>query len=139
MKIDKIKITGAAIMVALCLFVLVFGNKSICFFRGLIGFPCPGCGMTRALYNAAHLNFTAAFSYHPLWPIVPPAAIYVLGRYIKGKRVNSRLIFAAGILFVTVYVIRMVFLFPETEPMTVNPDALYIKIINFAVRDIYGK
>lgn len=139
MKIDKIKITGAAAAVALCLFVLLFGDRSVCFFRGLIGLPCPGCGMTRALYNAACLNFKAAFSYHPLWPLVPPAAIYILGRYFKGKRIDQRLIFAAGVLLTAVYVLRMIFLFPETEPMTFNRDALYIKILNFAVGDIYGK
>ena len=139
MKIDKIKTTGAAVIAALCLFVLVFGEKSICFFRLLIGIPCPGCGMTRALCSALHLNFEKAFLFHPLWPLVPPAAVYVLYKALKRQKIKERYIFIVGCLFVIVYIIRMFMYFPHTEPMTFNSDAIYLKLYDFVVRGVYGK
>ena len=39
---------------------------SICFFYNLTGLPCPGCGMTRAVHFALHLDPLHAFYYHPV-------------------------------------------------------------------------
>ena len=36
----------------------------------MIGAPCPGCGITRALAHATHGDFAGAFAYHALWPLV---------------------------------------------------------------------
>ena len=32
----------------------------------VIGIPCPGCGMTRAVLACLRLDFAAAFRYHPM-------------------------------------------------------------------------
>lgn len=52
-----------------CLIIALF-----CFYRCpflfLWGIPCPGCGMTRAFLALLHLDFAAAFYYHPLFPVV---------------------------------------------------------------------
>lgn len=42
----------------------------ICSLRRLTGYPCPGCGMTRSFISMAHVQFSAAFSYHPLGPLL---------------------------------------------------------------------
>ena len=42
-----------------------------CPFRFFFGISCPGCGMTRALLAALRLDFAAAFSYHPLFFLLP--------------------------------------------------------------------
>jgi len=34
----------------------------------ILGLPCPGCGLTRALGHASHGKFREAFDYHALWP-----------------------------------------------------------------------
>ncbi|HZE97808.1 MAG TPA: DUF2752 domain-containing protein [Planctomycetota bacterium] len=36
----------------------------------LLGMPCPGCGITRALGLVTHGRFRDAFDYHPLWPLL---------------------------------------------------------------------
>lgn len=57
-----------------CLIIALF-----CFYRCpflfLWGIPCPGCGMTRAFLALLHLDFAAAFYYHPLFPVV---ILYIL-------------------------------------------------------------
>jgi hypothetical protein len=34
----------------------------------VLGLPCPGCGITRALGHATHGHFREAFQFHALWP-----------------------------------------------------------------------
>ena len=79
----------------------------LCFF----GVPCPGCGMTRALIAAAGLDFKAAFYYHPLFLVVIIAAIYMvlklLGRISVSKKTENNLLKAMSLLFITVYIIRI--------------------------------
>jgi hypothetical protein len=45
---------------------LMFG----CPFRLITGIPCPGCGMTHAFLAAFRFDFTEAFRWHPLFPLV---------------------------------------------------------------------
>ena len=38
---------------------------SICWFYNLFEYPCPGCGLTRAVANISRLDFASAWDYHP--------------------------------------------------------------------------
>lgn len=82
-----------------------------CPFLYFFGFPCPGCGMTRALIAAARLDFKAAFYYHPLFFVIIIAAVYMLlkltGRVSVSKKAENNLLKAICILFITVYIIRV--------------------------------
>lgn len=82
-----------------------------CPFLYFFGIPCPGCGMTRALIAAARLDFKAAFYYHPLFFVVIIAAVYMLlkltGRVSVSKKAENNLLKAICILFITVYIIRV--------------------------------
>lgn len=82
-----------------------------CPFLYFFGIPCPGCGMTRALISAARLDFKAAFYYHPLFFVVIIAAVYMLlkltGRVSVSKKAENNLLKAICILFITVYIIRV--------------------------------
>ncbi|MBR6514975.1 MAG: DUF2752 domain-containing protein [Clostridia bacterium] len=67
-----------------------FGIGLKCIFHELTGFDCPGCGNTRAAVAMLKLDFSASFSYNPLFI---PQALYLVWvyfsctvRYVKGKR-----------------------------------------------------
>ena len=97
---EKIYVSG--------IILLVFYH---CPFLYFFGIPCPGCGMTRALISAARLDFKAAFYYHPLFFVVIIAAVYMLlkltGRVSVSKKAENNLLKAICILFITVYIIRV--------------------------------
>jgi len=38
----------------------------LCLFKLMTGYPCAGCGMTRAFEAAAHGRFKEAFEWHPI-------------------------------------------------------------------------
>ena len=42
-----------------------------CPIKRITGISCAGCGMSRALLAAAHLQFSEAFYYHPLFWLCP--------------------------------------------------------------------
>jgi len=50
---------------------------SICLIKAVTGHECPGCGMSHAIYNVLHLNFTDAFSYNKLVIVIFPLLSYI--------------------------------------------------------------
>lgn len=40
------------------------GYKSICIFRNLTGFECPGCGLTRSLLHLTHGDIDKSFQFN---------------------------------------------------------------------------
>ena len=98
-------------------FVIIVGFYGVlqllgitCPIKFITGVSCPGCGMTRAWLSLLfRLDPAAAFSYHPLfWLVVPAAAIYLLRRRIP-KRLYSALLLLMVALLVGVYLWRMFF------------------------------
>lgn len=83
-----------------------------CPFRNLTGINCPFCGMTRATLALGEGDWSAAFGFHPLAPIVVLAmlwlmAIIVVGRsdaLVKGRRPQLLLGSVLGL-----WVIRLLF------------------------------
>ena len=64
---------------------LLFGT--VCPLAALTGFPCPGCGSTRALVLALTGRFREAFRYNPcifLWILLAINAGWQ--RYVRGKK-----------------------------------------------------
>jgi hypothetical protein len=52
--------------------------SSICPIKMLTGYPCPGCGMTRACWSLLKLDFAEAFYFHPLSYLLASVVILVL-------------------------------------------------------------
>lgn len=82
-----------------------------CFIERLTGIPCPTCGMSSALFHACHLNFEAAFYFHPLFFTIPLiAAYYAYETYFREKR-SKYFEWIIGIViavYIIVYIIRMI-------------------------------
>ncbi len=55
----------------------IAGLPSLCLFHNLTGWPCLGCGMTRALVCFAHGRAAEAVLFHPLAPLVFAALVLV--------------------------------------------------------------
>lgn len=97
---------------------------SICIFYNLTGIPCPSCGMTRAYLALFQGDFKEAFLYHPLFPLVP-VLFYGI---VKDRR---KVIHALGVIFILVWILRMILYFPQVEPMNYNPRSIWGIIIYY--------
>lgn len=93
---------------------------TICLIRGLIGTPCPSCGITRAIIAVLNGNFIGAFKLHPLFwmPFVIGILIMLNRKYYK------QILIGAIIVFIGVYLVRMSILFPTVEPMKYNEESI---------------
>ncbi len=86
----------------------------------LTGFPCPGCGLTRAFYAFAALHPLEAMKYnpsYPLWMVLIIAAL--VQRYIRFGSLKGfiRPLIAVSLITIVLYIYRMIFAFPGHEPM----------------------
>ncbi|PWL45294.1 MAG: DUF2752 domain-containing protein [Clostridiales bacterium] len=119
-------------LIAAALVVLVFTWG--CPIRNVTGFPCPGCGMTRAYLSAFRLDFQSAFYWHPLWFLAVPlifAAIFRPQGIFKNKRADNILWISLAVLFLGVYILRMILFFPHTPPMDYNRDSICYQIFTW--------
>ena len=111
-------------------------TDSLCWVQALFGFPCPGCGSTRAAAALFRGHFAEAFVWHPLIPLSLAILPYALFRetLIKSKPVKAVEKYAAIgaiALYIVVYIVRMVRLFPHTEPMVPLESAFWPKILRW--------
>lgn len=87
----------------------------------MTGFPCAGCGMTRAMYCILTGQFARAMNLNPaaffwlLW-----FAFWVIKRYILGRNSKwiMRMLAVVCIITFAIYLYRMITQFPSTPPMT---------------------
>jgi len=121
---------GLLFVVAIA-FMLVFLD-TLCVFKAVIGIPCPGCGMSRAWSSFFVGNFGKAFFFHPLFWLVPIVFVFSMingGRVLRSKIANKVLWVIIAVLFLGLYVWRMLVLFPMSAPMDFNFNALLYKVI----------
>lgn len=120
------------------LFVGILGNQSLCIFYTLYGVPCPGCGLTRSYLHLFRGDIPGAFYFHPLF-LLPAAIVFVLvfqnaGFLRKLRRSNSFWLVVTAV-FVGVWIVRMILMFPDREPMNFNSRALLPKFFSM----LFGK
>jgi len=102
----------------------------------LMGFPCPGCGMTRAARFFITGNFAQSFAMHPLLMPTAAFALWAFVWWLKGKdmeKLKTPFIILLVIFLIT-YIARMWLFFPHQEPLVANPDSLLHNMINLFKR-----
>ena len=124
-KIKFIKVLSLIVIGIFIIFLLMkkFSSitGSICLIRGVIGVPCPSCGMSRAITEVINGDIIKAFKFHPLFWL-PFVVMFFL--ILKRKYFKFILIIAITLLM-TVYILRISFLFPNVEPMKYNEKAIF--------------
>jgi len=73
------RIVNAALPIVI-LTLLVASDLLLCPVKLLLGFPCPGCGVTRATFSLLQLDVAAALRHHPLVWLITPLVLWTLGR-----------------------------------------------------------
>ncbi len=113
---------------------LILGNDKLCLFHNITGFPCPGCGMTRAFLRFLSGNMKGALYYHPLfWSIPFLFSAVFLSKYslfLQKLKQNDLFWIIIAAIFLLVYLIRLYYMFPEHEPMDFNENAVFIRIFS---------
>ena len=109
------------------------------------GFPCPGCGMSRAIFFVVTLQFARAWAMNPvsfLWAFL--IFCFILFRYILGKSVKKMQPLLIVVLVATIgyYMYRMLVVFPSYPPMVYrkkNVFAIIFPIYENLVKLILNK
>ncbi len=121
---------------------------SACAISAVIGFPCPGCGSSRALVLLFQGRLKEALFMHPLIILSLLILLFVLTtelfKFIRRKqgktwsnpipqRIRDILAVAIIALYLGVYIFRMTKYYPHTEPMVYNWDSLWGRIARFFI------
>jgi hypothetical protein len=75
----------------------------LCPLRLLTGIPCPSCGLTRSFCAAAHGDFSAAFGFHVIGPILFAATAIAIPlcilEVVRGRRFEGahRVLFSSRV------------------------------------------
>lgn len=96
------------------------------------GYPCPGCGLTRAGVALLRGDFALAFSIHPfIYAIAVWGMFFVWNRYFSEKKskwvVRGLLLIVVGMI--VFYIYRMMTEYPGTPPMSYYENNLLQKIV----------
>lgn len=112
----------AIMLVIACFVFLKKVLHSLCPVVLITGFPCPGCGLTRAGFKVLRFDFAGAWRIHPfIFAIMILAVVYAVERYVYcKKKMNVTKWCAIVVVFgmVLFYVWRMHHMFPDVPPMT---------------------
>ena len=95
------------------------------------GFPCPGCGLTRAFAELVTLHPMEAFRYNPTFPLwLMLILVAVWRRYFRGKSLSVLRIplLLTAIVTIIVYILRLKYDFPGHPPMNYEEDNLLAAI-----------
>ena len=89
------------------------------------GFPCPGCGITRASVCLLTGRWQQAWQLNPMVFVIALTAIYFLwNRYLLGKKAAGIkwMVAAVLVLLIGVYLVRMYLYFPDRVPYVYKED-----------------
>jgi phosphatidylserine synthase len=107
----------------------LFGE--FCPLRIFTGFPCPGCGMTRASLCLLKFRFREAFQWNPMVYVWIPALVFLFWKryYVYKKSILQELVPIVVCLVTLVYYIyQMAECFPDREPYTYFPGNLLVMV-----------
>lgn len=132
------KIAKSLGVLLLTLLLVIFLDIG-CMVKYVTGFPCPGCGTTRAVIAFAQGHLVEAFYWHPLfWLTVPLLLVgmFMGGRFFKKEKSGKFFWLTLTLMYLSVYAVRMVLLFPDTPPMDYKEQSLLFQLYTW-VRNMW--
>ena len=120
----------------LAVVVLYFGMHALfdAFCPSVIvtGFPCPGCGMTRAVLYLLRGQFQRAWELNPaafFWCVW--ALWFAFERYIRGRKCKGLtwMLTGTALFMIIVYMIRMVRFFPNRPPYVYTENNVLARLV----------
>lgn len=122
-------------IIALCVYYisarLVF--RAFCPMVILTGLPCPGCGLSRAVWFLITAQPIRAFRLHPLgafWLLL--ILYFLINRYIRGRKITRGFVAFLMILALAtliLYCYRMLTVFPDRPPLSYTGRNMLERII----------
>ena len=109
--------------------LFLFVRRMGCPLQKFCGLPCPGCNMSTALYYVFHLDFKKALFYHPLVFVLLLCIGIGIRLYSKYQSLEHRyiriLVYGFVVVFLGVYVYRMITIFPNVPMVYVQDNFIY--------------
>lgn len=126
-------------VIAFCIYNIIVRIlfHAYCPFLIFTGFPCAGCGMTRAVFYILTGRIKRGMALNPAAPIwILFLLWFFAGRYLHGRTSKHVKVVLATVVLVTfaIYVYRMVHFFPGSPPLVFYRD----NIISSLVRRMRG-
>lgn len=116
--------------------------NQICPSKIFFGLPCPGCGMSRALFLFFTFHPIKAFFMHPLFVfVILLVVVFVVMRYFLFVSV-SKLKMPVVVLMISaiiLFVIRIILYFPDVEPVVLYKNSILEQLIEIINVDNYSK
>jgi hypothetical protein len=142
---DKRKIYGiiGAFLTLIIPFFLMFFNEdnhletdqSLCPFKMLTGFPCPGCGITKSLVYFYQGDLYKSVSYHILGPfvivfsvvsiVVLTMELIIKKEYFNAVIYNKRLAYGLGFFLVGYHIIRLIFFIKNNSLDSILKESIW--------------
>lgn len=119
----------AAVMAVAGLYALMQLRGITCPIKYVTGISCAGCGMTRAYLSLLRLDINAAFTYHPLFWLVPVVALVIWKKQKIKPSYYKAILIVAIVLLLAVYIYRMIQ--GDGEIVIFKPeDGMIIRFLN---------
>ena len=90
--------------------LILFWNLGVpCLFKHFFKIPCPGCGMSRALFCVLKGNIVEAFRAHPMFWSMPILFLFFIldSQILKNKVLNWVVLTLIGVGFLMVWILRL--------------------------------
>ena len=135
-------ISGAVLTLMIPFFLMFFNgdnhletDQSLCPFKMVTGFPCPGCGITKSLVYFYQGDLYKSLNYHLLGPFVIAfslATIIVLSfelitkrDFFNGIMYNKKLAYGLGFFLVVYHIIRLVFFIKNNSIDSILKESIW--------------
>lgn len=84
----------------------LFFLKTGCPIKSILGFPCPGCGITRSYLALLKMDLNEAFYYNPLFLVPIILALLMISKI--SDKYKYKIVLTLVALYLLVYFIRIV-------------------------------